>query len=132
LSFVESITTFHIEMRFLDTYVLLIYSENQKPTLVLCITAVPGRRIMPTVKVWGRGQLTIPSSIRKELHLDEEGTMTLVKIGDVLLLTPQRLLGDEVAKKAARTMKKAGLKLEDLLADLSKQRTRYNRERYGG
>jgi AbrB family looped-hinge helix DNA binding protein len=87
---------------------------------------------MPTVKVWGRGQLTIPSSIRKELHLDEEGTMTLVKVGDVLLLTPQRLLGDDVARKVARTMKKAGLKLDDLLADLSKQRTRYNKERYGG
>jgi bifunctional DNA-binding transcriptional regulator/antitoxin component of YhaV-PrlF toxin-antitoxin module len=86
---------------------------------------------MPTVKVWGRGQLTIPSTIRKELHLDEEGTMTLVKVGDILLLTPRRLIGDDVSRKSARTMKKAGLKLDDLLVDLKTQRARYNKERYG-
>ncbi len=87
---------------------------------------------MPTVKVWGRGQLTIPASIRKELHLREESTLTIVKVGDVLLLTPRTLVGDTVAKKAARAMKKAGLRLQDLLADLDRQRDRYNRERYGG
>ena len=87
---------------------------------------------MPTVKIWGRGQLTIPASIRKELNLAEETTMTIVKAGDVLILTPRKLIGDTVAKKAARAMKKAGLRLEDLLADLDKQRERYNRERYGG
>jgi bifunctional DNA-binding transcriptional regulator/antitoxin component of YhaV-PrlF toxin-antitoxin module len=86
---------------------------------------------MPTVKVWGRGQLTIPSTIRKELHLDEEGTMTLVKVGDILLLTPRRLIGDDVSRKSARTMKKAGLKLDALLVDLKTQRARYNKERYG-
>ena len=87
---------------------------------------------MPTVKVWGRGQLTIPASIRKELHLREEATLTIVKVGDVLVLTPRVLVGDQVAKKAARAMKKAGLRLQDLLADLDRQRDRYNRERYGG
>ena len=87
---------------------------------------------MPTVKVWGRGQLTIPASIRKELHLREESTLTIVKVGDVLVLTPRTLVGDTVAKKAARAMKKAGLRLQDLLADLDRQRDRYNRERYGG
>jgi AbrB family looped-hinge helix DNA binding protein len=87
---------------------------------------------MPTVKVWGRGQLTIPASIRKELHLHEDATLTIVKVGDVLVLTPRMLVGDAVAKKAARAMKKAGLRLSDLLADLDRQRDRYNRERYGG
>ena len=87
---------------------------------------------MPTVKVWGRGQLTIPASIRKELHLQEETTLTIVKVGDVLVLTPRVLVGDTVAKNAARAMKKAGLRLQDLLADLDRQRDRYHRERDGG
>ncbi|OGK88456.1 MAG: hypothetical protein A2X52_14895 [Candidatus Rokubacteria bacterium GWC2_70_16] len=87
---------------------------------------------MPTVKVWGRGQLTIPASIRKELHLQEETTLTIVKVGDVLVLTPRVLVGDTVAKKAARAMKKAGLQLQDLFADLDRQRDRYHRERDGG
>ncbi|MGH7232446.1 MAG: AbrB/MazE/SpoVT family DNA-binding domain-containing protein [Nitrospiraceae bacterium] len=86
---------------------------------------------MPTVKVWGRGQLTIPASIRKELHLEEDASLTVVKVGDVLLLTPRKLIGDTIAKKAARAMKQVGLKLDDLLADLKKQRERYSRERNG-
>lgn len=86
---------------------------------------------MPTVKVWGRGRLTIPVSMRKELHLEEDASLTVVRVGDVLLLTPRRLIGDRIAKKAARDMKQAGLKLDDLLADLKKQRERYNRERNG-
>jgi len=86
---------------------------------------------VPTVKVWGRGQLTIPASIRKELRLEEDVSLTVVKVGEVLLLTPRPLIGDAVAKKVARAMKKTGLKLDDLLADLKEQRERYNRERNG-
>jgi len=85
---------------------------------------------MPTVKIRDRGQVTIPASIRKELHLDDAAILSLVKVGDVVLLTPRKLIGDAVAKKAARVMTKGGVRLEDLLADLDKQRTRYNRERY--
>lgn len=87
---------------------------------------------MPTVKVRGRGQLTIPASLRKDLNLDDDAALTVVKVGDVLLLTPRKLIGDAVAKKASRAMKQAGVKLDDLLADLGKQRERYTRERYGG
>lgn len=86
---------------------------------------------MPTVKVRGRGQLTIPASLRKDLNLDDDAALTVVKVGDVLLLTPRKLIGDTVAKKAARAMKQAGVKLDDLLADLGRQRERYTRERYG-
>lgn len=86
---------------------------------------------MPTVKVRGRGQLTIPASLRKDLNLDDDAALTVVKVGDVLLLTPRKLIGDAVAKKAARAMKQAGVKLDDLLADLGRQRERYTRERYG-
>jgi hypothetical protein len=57
--------------------------------------------------------------------------MTLVKVGDVILLSPRPLKVDAVAKKAEREMKKAGLSLKDLLADLDRQRDRYARERYG-
>ena len=87
---------------------------------------------MAVVKIWGRGQLTIPASLRKELRLDEDTTLSVVKAGEALVLTPKKLIGDAVAKKAAREMKKAGLTLDDLLRDLEKQRRRYNRERYGG
>jgi bifunctional DNA-binding transcriptional regulator/antitoxin component of YhaV-PrlF toxin-antitoxin module len=86
---------------------------------------------MAVVKVRSRGQLTLPASVRKDLRLDDEATMTLVKVGDVILLSPRPLKVDAVAKKAERQMKKAGLSLKDLLADLERQRDRYARERYG-
>ncbi|MBI3016212.1 MAG: AbrB/MazE/SpoVT family DNA-binding domain-containing protein [Candidatus Tectomicrobia bacterium] len=86
---------------------------------------------MAAVKMWGRGQLTIPASLRRELHLDEETTLNVVKVGKSLVLTTRTLVGDKVARKAAKEMKNVGLKLRDLLKDLEKQRVRYNRERYG-
>lgn len=86
---------------------------------------------MAIVKVWGRGQVTIPASLRKELRLDEETTLNVIKVGEALILTPKKIVGDALAKKAQREMKKAGLSLEDLLKDLEKQRARYNRDRYG-
>jgi len=91
-----------------------------------------GGQTMPAVKMWGRGQLTIPASLRRELHLDEETTLSVVKVGKALVLTTRTLIGDRVARKASKEMKDAGLNLEDLLRDLEKQRVRYNRERYGG
>ena len=86
---------------------------------------------MALVKVWGKGQLTIPASIRKELNLKEETPLTLVKVGNVILMTPKVLQVDALAKKARKEMKKAGLKVDDILDDLDLQRDRYNKDRYG-
>ena len=86
---------------------------------------------MALVKVWGRGQLTIPAAIRKELHLKEEAALTLVKVGDVILMTQRPLEVDSVAKKARKEMKHSGLTVEDILADLDRQRARYNKDRNG-
>ena len=86
---------------------------------------------MALVKVWGRGQLTIPASIRKELHLKDEAALTLVKVGNVILMTPIALQIDSVAKKAGKEMKKTGLTLDDVLADLDRQRIQYNKARRG-
>lgn len=86
---------------------------------------------MALVKVWGKGQLTIPASIRKELNLKEETPLTLVKVGNVILMTPKVLEIDALAKKARKEMKKSGLAIEEILADLDRERDRYNKERYG-
>jgi bifunctional DNA-binding transcriptional regulator/antitoxin component of YhaV-PrlF toxin-antitoxin module len=86
---------------------------------------------MAVVKVRGRGQVTIPLSLRKELQLGEDATLTVVKAGNVLLMTPRSLRADTLAKEAQRELKKRGLRLEDVLGDLKRQRTGYNKERYG-
>ncbi|MBA5865421.1 MAG: hypothetical protein GDA67_01860 [Nitrospira sp. CR1.3] len=86
---------------------------------------------MAVVKVRGRGQVTIPLSLRKDLRIGEETTLTVVKAGNVLLMTPRLLRADTLAKEAQRELKKRGLSLQDVLDDLNRQRMRYNKERYG-
>ena len=83
------------------------------------------------VKLWGRGQLTIPKAFRQAMKLDEENQLSAFVVGRCLVLTPKRLLGPSLAKEVERSMKAKGLSLEDLLRDLKAERRRYNQERHG-
>ncbi len=84
------------------------------------------------VKLWGRGQLTIPKMARQALKLDEDSQLCVFVVGRCLILTPKRLQGASLARDVARSMKTKGLRLEDVLQDLKEERRRYNREAYGG
>ncbi len=86
---------------------------------------------MSIVKLRERGQLTIPSEYRKDLNLEENDALKILKVGDVLILTPKRMAGDTLTKKIEKTMKKKGISLDDLLDDLKEQRAKYSKETYG-
>ena len=75
-----------------------------------------------------RGQITIPQDIREEMNLDEQATVNIFRVGKVLLMTAKRLERASLAKKVEREMKRQGLTLQDLLADLRFQRKRYREE----
>ena len=83
------------------------------------------------VKLWGRGQLTIPKDVREALNLDDTSQLNIFVVGRCLILTPKRLLRGSLAKDIETTMKEKGLSLDDLLDELKEQRRRYNREKYG-
>ena len=89
------------------------------------ITTIP-----QPVKLWGRGQLTIPKGIRRALRLDESTVLNVFVVGRSLILTPKRLLGPSLAKEFQRDMKARGITLEDVLKDLREGRRRYIREHY--
>lgn len=76
-------------------------------------------------RVRTRGQVTIPQDIREEMNLDAQATINLFRVGKVLLMTPKRLERASLARKVEREMKREGLTLNDLLADLKSQRERY-------
>ena len=84
------------------------------------------------IKLWGRGQLTIPKDMRQGLKLNEDSQLSIFVVGPCLVLTPKRLLRASLAKEVERTMKSKGLSLDDLLDTLKQQRQRYNQEAYGG
>ena len=68
------------------------------------ITTVP-----KAVKLWGRGQLTIPKEARRALKLQEDDRLSVFVIGSCLVLTPKRLLGPVLAKDVERAMRAKGL-----------------------
>lgn len=84
------------------------------------------------VKLWGRGQLTIPKELRQALKLDDERQLTVFLVGQCLILTPKRLIRSTLAKEVERTMKAKGMSLEGLLETLKEERQRYNRKAYAG
>jgi len=75
-----------------------------------------------------RGQITIPQDIREEMNLDEQATVNIFRVGKVLLMTAKRLERASLAKKVEKEMRRQGLTLQDLLADLRFQRKRYREE----
>jgi bifunctional DNA-binding transcriptional regulator/antitoxin component of YhaV-PrlF toxin-antitoxin module len=83
------------------------------------------------VKLWGRGQLTIPKGVRQAMHLDEETQLSVFVVGSCLILTPKRLLRASLAKEVERSMRSSKLSLEDLLKTLKQERQRYSHDTYG-
>ena len=100
--------------------------KNSKTKEVGMITTIP-----KSVKLWGRGQLTIPKDVRQALKLDEDTHLSVFVVGPCLVLTRKRLLGRALAKDVEKAMKAQGLTLEDVLRDLKAERKRYNRDVYG-
>jgi AbrB family looped-hinge helix DNA binding protein len=86
---------------------------------------------MPTVRIRERGQVTIPSAFRKDLGLEENDALNMVKIDEMLILTSRKPFGDATAKKVEAAMRRKGLALDDLLSNLKEQRKKYSREAYG-
>lgn len=84
------------------------------------------------IKLWGRGQLTIPKDVRSALRLDETSQLTVFVVGRCLVLTPKRLLRTSLAKDVERSMKEQRLTLDDVLQSLKETRRRYNRETNAG
>lgn len=87
--------------------------------------------IPKSIKLWGRGQLTIPKEVRQALKLDDETQLSVFVVGRCLVLTPKKLLRASLAKDVERAMKAKRLTLDDLLNDLKAERRRYNKETYG-
>lgn len=82
------------------------------------------------VKLWGRGQLTIPKEMRRALKLDEDNYLSIFVVGRCLVLTPKRLLRASLAQDVERAMKAQGLSLEGLLKTLKEERRRYTKSAY--
>ena len=88
--------------------------------------------IPKSVKLWGRGQLTIPKEVRDALKMDDETQLSVFVVGQCLMLTPKRLTRASLAKDVEKSMKDQGISLDSLLHDLKAERKHYIQEKYAG
>jgi AbrB family looped-hinge helix DNA binding protein len=82
-------------------------------------------------EIKSRGQLTIPKKIRESSHLEEGQVVSIIPIGDSVIITPKRFELDEARRQIRRIMKASGLSEKELLKGLKEERESLYRETYG-
>jgi bifunctional DNA-binding transcriptional regulator/antitoxin component of YhaV-PrlF toxin-antitoxin module len=78
-----------------------------------------------------RGQLTVPKEIRENGALYDGEAVTIIPLGDSILVTPKKLGLEEARREIRKIMKSAGVTLDDLLKGLNEERARLSEETYG-
>jgi AbrB family looped-hinge helix DNA binding protein len=84
-----------------------------------------------TAEIKTRGQLTIPKKIRDARHLAEGQIVSLIPVGDSIIVTPKRLELEEARREIRMIMKASGLSAEDLIEGLREERETLFQETYG-
>jgi AbrB family looped-hinge helix DNA binding protein len=82
-------------------------------------------------EIKSRGQLTIPKKIRESSHLEEGQVVSIIPVGDSVIITPKRLELDEARRQIRKIMKASGLSEKELIAGLKEERESLYRETYG-
>ncbi|MBI3752480.1 MAG: AbrB/MazE/SpoVT family DNA-binding domain-containing protein [Deltaproteobacteria bacterium] len=82
-------------------------------------------------EIKSRGQLTIPKKIREASHLEEGEAVSIIPVGDSIIVTPKRLELDEARKQLRKILKGSGLSVEELLGGIKEERENLYKERYG-
>ena len=84
-----------------------------------------------TAEIKSRGQLTIPKKIRVMSHLEEGQIVSIIPVGDSVIITPKRLDLDDARREMRRILSQSGMSPEDLLAGLKEEREKLYHETYG-
>ena len=84
-----------------------------------------------SAEIKSRGQLTIPKKIRESSHLEEGQVVSVIPVGDSVIITPKRLELDEARRQIRKIMKASGLSEEELLKGLEEERELLYKEIYG-
>lgn len=82
-------------------------------------------------EIKSRGQLTIPKKIRDMSHLEEGQVVSIIPVGDSVIITPKRLELDEARRQIRKIVKASGLSEKELLSGLKEEREKLYKETYG-
>jgi AbrB family looped-hinge helix DNA binding protein len=82
-------------------------------------------------EIKARGQLTIPKKIREMSHMEEGSLVSIVPVGDSLVITPKRIELDEARRQLRKLLKASGLTIGVLVEGLKEERGELFKETYG-
>ncbi len=82
-------------------------------------------------EIKSRGQLTIPKKVREISHLEEGQVVSIIPVGDSIIITPKRLELDEARRQVRKILKSSGLSVEEILAGLKEEREGLYKKIYG-
>ncbi|MFW6140804.1 MAG: AbrB/MazE/SpoVT family DNA-binding domain-containing protein [Acidobacteriota bacterium] len=81
-------------------------------------------------EIKSRGQVTIPKKIRDEYNLEEGQLVSIIPVGDSLIITPKRLSLDEARRKIRKILKASDVSIEKLLKGMEEERNALYKETY--
>lgn len=85
-----------------------------------------------TLQISEQGNVTIPNEFRQKYALHEGDIFTLVDLGDgSFLLTPKISLVPKLVSEMEAIREDSGVSLEEMLQNLSEERTQRHHERHG-
>ncbi|MGQ9825816.1 MAG: AbrB/MazE/SpoVT family DNA-binding domain-containing protein [Desulfotomaculales bacterium] len=77
------------------------------------------------VRVWGKGQFTIPAEIRERLGIKEDSYLEVFQAGRAIIATPERLAVKELAESVQKEMSRGNVDLQCLLRELREGKHEY-------
>jgi AbrB family looped-hinge helix DNA binding protein len=87
------------------------------------------RPIITEIKA--RGQLTIPKKIRDKGQLEEGQAVSIIPVGDSVIITPRQLTLDEARRQIKMMLKDSDLSVEEILEGIKEERRSLYEETYG-
>jgi antitoxin PrlF len=83
------------------------------------------------VRMQEKGQVTIPTEIRKKLGLKQGDLVAVMETPDGVFITPQQVLAQKALDRIGNALKEQGLSLEELIASGRQTRSDLLQETYG-
>ncbi len=84
-----------------------------------------GKLTSKKVRVWSKGQLTIPAGMREKLGIDENTILDMHQVGNSLIITREKSLVNELASDFSAALSDTELNLSDLLSELRENSHEY-------
>ncbi len=79
-----------------------------------------------TLQMRKRGTLTLPKKIRDKYILDEGDPLTLIEIGEGILISPKASVLPKLVREIETLMDKSGVGLEELIQGIAEERKKFN------